>query len=457
MTYLVIGIILICMNYRPRKVFIDLHTTQWKRAIMVCHRRAGKSYSMAAEMLKRAYNGPADGQYVWLSPMGEQSILNVQNIFRTLDDQGYIVKFDKTNGIMQLANGAEIQLGGDRTAEKIRGRYLDGAVMDEFSQLKPETWSEIVSYALADRNGWAAFIGTARTDDDYRLYTMYKRYKDDPRWFSKMVGVLNNPEAFPPERVQEIKEEHINFCLNSGMSMTQALQSFNVEFLCDFSFIDQGRPDMSALFYTELQGIFDNNRVIAPEETALECSSAHKIAVFDISHSVDRDYTVCWVVSETKTSPIVSMVEWENNKPYAYWFNRLRQIGCSTVALPFDAARTNKETLLSINKMFQREGFDVLKLKRLTHQEQIENGRWLLNNCRFSKDVLPGLLEVGKFREFKPKHGLEQDVVSSMLYAGQVLRKKDIKKLLAERAFNNYNNNRNIYNNSISFYNGVVS
>lgn len=445
------------MKYKPRQVFKELHSVPWKRAIMVCHRRAGKSFSMAAEMLKRAYNGPADGQYVWLSPLGEQSILNVQNIFRTLDDQGYIVSFDKQSGIMTLANGAQIQLGGDRTAEKIRGRYLDGAVLDEASQLKPETWSEIVSYALADRDGWAAFIGTARSDDGYRLYNMYKTYSKDPRWFSRMVGVLDNPEAFPPERVEEIKAEHIAYCLGAGFTYAQAIQSFNVEFLCDFSFIDEGRPDMSALFYTELQGIFDNNRVMDPHDIIEETSSGLKTAVFDISHSVDRDHTVCWVVCETGSSPIVTHIEWENNKPYAYWFERLRQLGVRTVALPFDAARTNKETLLSINKMFQREGFDVLKLKRLMHQEQVENGRWLLNNCRFSKDVIMGLSEVGKFREFRPKHGLEQDVVSSMMYAGQVLRKKDIKKLLAERAKENYNRDRNIYNNGISFWNGVVS
>ena len=205
-----------------------------------------------------------------------------------------------------------------------------------------------------------------------------------------------------------------------------------------------------------MQSVFDNNKIIEPEATIEETQHAQKIAVFDISHSVDRDYTVCWMVSETTTSPIVLNVEWENNKPYAYWFARLKQLGINTVALPFDAARTNKETLLSINKMFQREGFDVIKIKRLNIQEQIENGRWLLNNCRFNRDSIPALSEIGKFHEFKPKHGLEQDVVSSMMYAGQVLRKKDIKKLLAEKAYNNYNSNRNAYNNGISFFNGVA-
>ena len=437
-----------------------MHTTPWRRAIMVCHRRAGKSYSMAAEMLKRAYNGPEDGQYVWLSPMGEQSILNVQNIFRTLDDQGYITKFDKTNGIMELANGAQIQLGGDRTAEKIRGRYLNGAVMDEFSQLKSETWSEIISYALADRNGWAAFIGTARSDDGYRLYNMYKEYKDDPNWFSKKVGVLDNEEAFPPERVEEIKREHIKFCLSAGMTMEQAMQSFNVEFLCDFSFIDEGKPDMSALFYPELQSLFDAKppRILDPQSSLVQeaIKSPNKVATFDIGHSTGRDYTCVVFASETSTVPVVHSIEWENNMPLQYWFDRLRMLGYKTVALPFDAATTNKETLLTLFQTFKREGFNVVKFKRLQRTEQIENGRWLLNNASFCRDAVAGLSELGKFSEFKTKHGLEQDIASALLYAGQVLRKKHTKIELANTIKSKYKNDGFLYNTGVSFYGAIT-
>lgn len=415
---------------------------------------------MAAEMLKRAYNGPEDGQYVWLSPMGEQSILNVQNIFRTLDDQGYITKFDKTNGIMELANGAQIQLGGDRTAEKIRGRYLNGAVMDEFSQLKSETWSEIISYALADRNGWAAFIGTARSDDGYRLYNMYKEYKDDPNWFSKKVGVLDNEEAFPPERVEEIKREHIKFCLSAGMTMEQAMQSFNVEFLCDFSFIDEGKPDMSALFYPELQSLFDAKppRILDPQSSLVQeaIKSPNKVATFDIGHSTGRDYTCVVFASETSTVPVVHSIEWENNMPLQYWFDRLRMLGYKTVALPFDAATTNKETLLTLFQTFKREGFNVVKFKRLQRTEQIENGRWLLNNASFCRDAVAGLSELGKFSEFKTKHGLEQDIASALLYAGQVLRKKHTKIELANTIKSKYKNDGFLYNTGVSFYGAIT-
>lgn len=763
------------MNYTPRLVFKDFHNSNFKRALMVCHRRAGKTVASAAETMKRAYNGPDDGQYIWLSPLGEQSILNAANIFRNLDDQGYIDSFSPNQGIITLANGAQIQLGGDRTAEKYRGRRLDGCfsattqvltaagwlpfkqavatpnlkfaqydqnthsisfdfptkimefydrevltinlgercgsvtctpnhqwlvkdhrtnvwkkvqttqltghhiipraatpnpnsaplspiqqlaialqadgcltrttkshnywsvsfakqrkikrfrqilkdagikevsntypskpnhtafhvktphnitkklqtffdlestpayafmqeialwdgsipkqnphaiyysstdkdntdfvqamavlagytthtstqidnrsdkfsdvyrlycrpvqmltatiknktihkehqtvycvempkhniivrteksavisgncVMDEFSQLKPTTWSEIISYALADRNGWAIFIGTARTDDNYRLYNMYKQYKDNPNWFTKMVGVLDNPEAFPPERVQEIKDEHINFCLNAGLSMEQALQSFNVEFLCDFSFIDQGKPDMQALFYTELSNLFtpppsSPSRLLAPNNpklAAVQNPSVPKIAIFDISHSTGRDYTCALYAAELPNDmPLVYNIEWENNQPLAYWFNKLKLMNIQNVALPFDANSVNKETLLSLAQTFKREGFNVIKFKRLLRQEQIENGRWLLNNCYFTQDTTKGLGELGKFREFQNKHGLEQDIASAVLYAGQVLRKKHTKMELANTIKMNYNKNQNSYNTGISIYSDKI-
>jgi hypothetical protein len=762
------------MNYTPRKVFEDFHTANWHRAILLCHRRCGKTFASVAEKLKRAYNGPQDGQYLFISPLAEQSMANTIGMFARFDNgEGYITKVDKTAGVLSLANGAQITLGGARTAEKYRGRYLDGCfdyntevltefgwmkigdvvtknrqiklaqfnqeshavsfayptkyfefldretmnvdfgkltgdvtctpnheflvrdgrrniwkkvtadklnnhmvwhasgkqlvheklapiqklaialqvdgclkyttdyhrkhataawvisikkerkikrldnilsqvdgikytksvgnkrkyavynittpanitkklttffsleslinkaedfvkevaewdgykyptglyysstdkdnrdfvqavafmagyiattgvqvdnrsdkyndvyrlfmhkkdevqikidskeynsqkqtvycvempehtmvvrgrrpiitgncIVDEISQVPPEIIAEVILPCLADRNGWLAFLGTARVDDDYRLYKLYKEYKDDPNWFVKKISVYDNPEAFPPERIKEIHDEHIKFCLASGMSMTQAEQSFNVEFECDFSFIDEGRPNMTALFYPELQSLFDAKppRLLEPTDTTVvNIPSATKTAVFDISHSAGRDYTVATIVAETTTTPIVTNIIWENNQPLQYWFDYLRQQGIRNVALPFDAATINKETMLSLVQTFKREGFNVVRIKRLLREEQVENGRWLLNNARFSKDCIPGLSQIGLFQEFSNRHGLPQDVVASLLYAGQVLRKKHVKIELANAIKTRYNNNMDLYDNHVSYYGDIIT
>jgi hypothetical protein len=387
---------------------------------------------------------------------------NTIGIFATLDNsEGYIIKFDKTNGVLSLANGAQITLGGARTAEKFRGRYLNGCAVDELSQVSPEIIAEVILPCLSDRNGWLCFLGTARVDDNYRLYNMYKQYANDPNWYSAMISVYDNPEAFPPERIEEIKKEHIQYCLAAGLSMTQALQSFNVEFECDFSFIDEGRPNMSAIFYNELSDLLNGKpaRIIDAhdDEARPAMATTQKIAVFDISHSTGRDYTVATFLALTDTKPYVIGIEWENNQPLQYWYERLRTLSIPTVALPFDANTTNKETLLTLTQTFRREGFNVIRIKRLLRPEQEENGRWLLNNATFFRDTIPALSEIGKFNEWRQKHGLEQDVVASLLYAGQVARRKHTKLLLAEKIKTRYNDNREVYDTGVSLYGNIIT
>lgn len=446
------------MRYVPRNVFRDFHTSNWHRAILLCHRRAGKTYAACAEMLKRMYNGPADGQGLFVSPLAEQSLNNTFMIFQNLDDEGYIAKFDKNEGVIYLANGAMITLGGARTIEKFRGRYLDLVIVDEYEQVPPTAWTDVLSYCLADRKGSAAFLGTARADTDYRLYRFYKAYKDNPEWYTKKVSVLDNPQAFPPERIKEIHDEHMQYCQVNGLTRSQAETSYNVEFLCDFSFIDEGKPNLSALFYNELDGLFNSKppRILdAQDNEAIKfMASVQKIAVFDISHSTNRDYTVGTFLSITDTCPYVFGVEWENNKPLSYWFERLRVLGIPTVALPFDANTTNKETLLTMAQTFKREGFNVIKIKRLLRPEQEENGRWLLNNAKFSRDTLPALSEIGKFNTWKTKHSLDQDIISSILYAGQVARKKHTKLELASQIRTRYNSG--VHDMSMSIYGDTI-
>ena len=61
-----------------------------------------------------------------------------------------------------LNNGAMIRLYGADNPDAMRGVRLDGVVIDEVGQIKPEVWDAIVRPALAYRLGWALFIGTPK-------------------------------------------------------------------------------------------------------------------------------------------------------------------------------------------------------------------------------------------------------------------------------------------------------
>lgn len=45
--------------------------------------------------------------------------------------------------------------------------YLDGVVLDEYGQMKESIWSEILRPALADREGWAVFVGTPKGQNGF--------------------------------------------------------------------------------------------------------------------------------------------------------------------------------------------------------------------------------------------------------------------------------------------------
>ena len=64
--------------------------------------------------------------------------------------------------------GATIRLyGGGQAYERIRGIYLDGAVLDEYPLLNPRAWTSVVRPTLADYRGFAIISGTSNGDDHF--------------------------------------------------------------------------------------------------------------------------------------------------------------------------------------------------------------------------------------------------------------------------------------------------
>jgi len=76
-------------------------------------------------------------------------------------------------------NGGQVRLYGADNPDALRGIYLDGIVLDEYADMDPRVWSEIIRPALADRQGWAVFIAAivgsyhgklmARAEQDRRI------------------------------------------------------------------------------------------------------------------------------------------------------------------------------------------------------------------------------------------------------------------------------------------------
>src|SRR5690606_12599387 len=63
---------------------------------------------------------------------------------------------------VDLPNGGRVRLYGAENYDRLRGVYFDGVIMDEYADMDPRVWPEVVRPALSDRKGHATFIGTPK-------------------------------------------------------------------------------------------------------------------------------------------------------------------------------------------------------------------------------------------------------------------------------------------------------
>jgi hypothetical protein len=94
---------------------------------------------------------------------------------------------------IKLVNGATISLKGADRPETMRGVSLKFLVMDEYADMKPEVFEQILRPALADQKGCAMFIGTPMGRNHfYELYN-YAELDDDPTYKAWHFTSYDNP------------------------------------------------------------------------------------------------------------------------------------------------------------------------------------------------------------------------------------------------------------------------
>jgi hypothetical protein len=81
-------------------------------------------------------------------------------------------------------NGARVRLYGADNPDRLRGPYLDGLVLDEYADMAPSVWGDVLRPMLADRRGWATVIGTPKGRNAF--FEIYDRASREPEWLALM-------------------------------------------------------------------------------------------------------------------------------------------------------------------------------------------------------------------------------------------------------------------------------
>jgi hypothetical protein len=127
----------------------------------VAGRRFGKTFLSTGELLKAAIGGKNRNCW-YLAPTYQAAKEIAWSMLIDTIPEEYIVKTNETALTLKLINGSIISLKGAEKAQNLRGRSLDFCVLDEFSDMRPEAWYEVIRPSLSDRQGSALFIGTPK-------------------------------------------------------------------------------------------------------------------------------------------------------------------------------------------------------------------------------------------------------------------------------------------------------
>lgn len=214
----------ITLGYYPRDWQRRCHLDRKRFTVLALHRRAGKTELAIMELIGAALAFNQElGLFFYIAPYLKQAKTiawaRLKARLQSLIACGAVEVNEGETSIRFLHNGAIIRVFGADNPDAMRGVRLDGAVLDEVAQIKPETWTDIVQPALSDRKGWALFIGTPSGVNLFsELYYKAKKLAD---WISALYTVYDT-DAIDPDEVKRLKRD---------MSET----SFAREYLCDFA------------------------------------------------------------------------------------------------------------------------------------------------------------------------------------------------------------------------------
>ena len=193
------------IDYAPRQWAKQLHANLKRWSVFVLHRRAGKTtaiinqhqraatdHGWERKRLKALLPNAPDSQierlmqkriYWHVLPTYKQAKMVAWDMVKHYANPIPGVKFNASELLVTYPDTgfgpSKLQLIGGDNPDSLRGPGLSGLSLDEYSQIPPNAFGEVLSKALADHLGYAIFAGTIKGSDQlFRMHEMAKRSED---------------------------------------------------------------------------------------------------------------------------------------------------------------------------------------------------------------------------------------------------------------------------------------
>ena len=210
----------VIIPYKPRAPFLDFHRRAKRWAVLVVHRRGGKTVAGINDLVKGALTCPLRSpRFAYIAPYRQQAKLVAWDYLKHFTAPIPNRTVSESELHVKLPNDGRVTLYGADNYDALRGIYLDGAVVDEPADMAPEVWSDILRPALADRQGWCVWIGTPKGRNAF--FRLYERACSDPEWYTMIL---------PASKSGILPQSELDAALKA-----MGKESYDREFECSFN------------------------------------------------------------------------------------------------------------------------------------------------------------------------------------------------------------------------------
>ena len=355
----------VIIPYSPREAFDPLHERTQRWAIVVAHRRAGKTVACVNELIRAAFVNPRPRScYAYIAPQLNQAKDIAWN---------YLLEFTKgfEEAGLRKVNQSElwVEIGPKRgrvrlygADERLRGLGFDGVVLDEFGDMEPKAWSQAVRPTLSGRDGWAIFIGTPKGRNNFQR--MWAAAEEDPDWLRMTLKASQT-------RLLDAKE-----LADARRHMTD--EEYAQEYECSFDAAVRGAYWGKEIAQAEAEGRIGN----VAYDPALPVHTAWDLGM--------ADSTVIWFLQELAPAGEVRVIDVLKGEGVGLkWYARQLQERdwlWGNHYLPHDAQVRELGSGKSRIEVLAGYGIGATLCRKLPVEDGIQAVRSLLPKCWFDKE-----------------------------------------------------------------------
>jgi predicted phage terminase large subunit-like protein len=314
----------------------------------------------------------------------------------------------ENTAVITLVNDRKIYLKGSDRPDTMRGVGLAYVVVDEYADMKPQVFEQILRPALSDVKGGALFIGTPKGRNHfYELYQMAQKDEDED-WSSFHFTSFDNP-LLDPKEIEAAKKSMSSF-------------SFRQEYLASFEaasselfkdewihFVDSDDVPDDGQYYiaVDLAGFEDVSKQASNKKKHLDETAIAVVKVCLDGWYVDTIVFGRWDIKETANKIL------ETARSYDVRLVGIERGMAKNAVLPY------------LQDLMKRKSF-FISVTELTHgnkkktdrivwalQGRFEHGRIKLVRGEWTKQFVDQLLNF-------PNSAVHDDLIDALAYIDQI-------------------------------------